>query len=669
MAKKQKSSNFTFFIIGVSVLVIILVSVISKYRTNLTQHAAANGNVTIDYSTTIQKIDPKAYGLDISGYFTPVAFGNDTVEQQKIKKLGIGYARMHLIYQTSGDPTSKIICGGGGCNTGITGDQWITSIKNIGAEPIVIVYTKSAVDAANMVKHFNKDTNNPIKYWIIGNEPDINGYSVQSYSTYFNQDYDAMKAIDPSIKIGGGTTSWYQQTWLQQFLQLSGTRVDFLDFHGYPQQGTVAGDPVKLFQNADGYGKDVTKLLGVIKSTVPSRAAQIPVEVGEWELNWGGGAQDYLNFHSVWAATSFGGILQAGGYSMFYADKGNLLYNSSHTFIDSTGRSFSVVQDDTNAAYHGIGMFTGEGLFQHFGDTMVSATTALPNIEVFASDNPKNIVVINKDATIPQTANIAFNGLQSGTFDVWRKDESIIPINPPTKIGSVSVQNGLLTYQIPPMSVTTFVLTSSTSISTTPGISETVVPSQMSSVTPTISPTIGPNDKVFSITVCPHGLGICGDNVNANGGGNEAPQHTTRMASINTLDANNNVIASAEGTLVYNQSAKNFQGTVVLRNLVQGQYLTKVTVPGFLPKQFPGFINITATQGVTLPNISLVTGDTNSDGQLDISDYNIIISCYGSKANTSSCINKQAADINDDGVADGIDYNLFLRELSIQKGG
>lgn len=480
------SGLFILLLVGILPLVVISTQV----RQSMQQHASANGNIVVDYSTPIQKLDPKAIGLDISGYYTPLAFANDTVEQQKIKQLGIKYARMHLIYQVSGDPTSKIICGGTGCNTSITGDQWINAIKSIGAEPVVVIYTKSSIDAANLVKHFNKDTNNPVKYWIVGNEPNINGYSVQSYSTYFNQDYDAMKAIDPTIKIGGGTTAWYDQTWLQQFLQLSGSKVDFVDFHGYPQQGTVAGDYTKLFQNADGYGKDLTSLQAVIKATVPARASQITVQVGEWELNWGGGAQDYLNFHSVWAATVLGNILKAGGYSLFYADKGNLLYNSSHTFTDSTGRTFTVSQDDTNAAYHGIGMFTGEGLFPHFGDTMVNATTSLPNIEVFASDNPKNIVVINKDPSVSQVATIALNGLSSGTFDVWRKDESITPINPPVKLGSVAVSNGAITYSVPPFSVTTFVLTSGTTVAATPIATVTEAPVITSPNTTSVTPTV-----------------------------------------------------------------------------------------------------------------------------------------------------------------------------------
>jgi len=454
--------------------------------------APVSPNIAVDYTSPIRKLDPIAIGMDVSAYGYPNVFANDQVEQQKLKTLVIKYMRMALKYSTTGDPTSKIVCDANGCDTRWTGDQWINAIKGIGAEPVVKVYTKSSVDAANMVKHFNKDTNNYIKYWIVGNEPNINGYSVQSYSSYFNQDYDAMKAVDPTIKIGGGTTAWYDQYWLQQFLQLSGTRVDFVDFHGYAQQGTVPGDYTTLFEKAR-YSTSINQLRSLIQKIVPARASQIGIEVGEWELNWGGSAQDYTNFHAVWAASALGHILSSGGWSLFYADKGNAIFMHPHTITDPYGHVVNINPDDTNPAYHGIGMFTGEGLFQGFGDTVVNASTTLPNVEVYASDNPKNIVVINKDPSITQTATISLNGVTSGTIDVWRKDESVLFPNPPVKLGTIPLQNGTFTYQLTPFSVTTFVLnTDPSQTSPTLSPSPSVTPSPTLSPSPSVTPSPTP---------------------------------------------------------------------------------------------------------------------------------------------------------------------------------
>jgi hypothetical protein len=450
--------------LGIVLLLIGILQMRSPHTVDTTQqsldivpHAAVTGNIRVDYTSPIQNIDPLAIGMDVSGYEYPDVFANDLVEQQKLKTLGIQYMRMDLKYSIPGDPTSKIVCAAIGCDTRWTGDQWVQAIKAIGAQPLIIVHYH-AVDAANMVKHFNKDTDNYVQYWLVGNEPDLAGITATTYSRNFDQIYDAMKAIDRTIQIGGGGTAWYDAAFLETFLRQSGSRVDFVDFHGYAQEGKAPGNYTTLFQIAAGYGKNINDLRSLIQQIVPDRSSQIWIEVGEWELNWGGTAQIDSNFHSLWAASVLGNILKAGGRSLFYADKRGALYGISHTFTDPYGHLVNIHTNDTGAAYHGIGMYTGEGLFRGFGTTMVRASTTLPNVEVFASDNSKNIVVINKDQAVTQTATFLLNGGASGTIDVWSKDESVLFLNPPVKQATIPLENGTFTYQLPPFSITTFVL-------------------------------------------------------------------------------------------------------------------------------------------------------------------------------------------------------------------
>ena len=280
-------------------------------------------------------------------------------------------------------------------------------------------------------------------------------------------------------------TAWYDAPFLQTFLQQSGSRVDFVDFHGYAQEGNAPGNYTTLFQIAAGYGNSITNLRSLIQQIIPARASQIGIEVGEWELNWGGTAQNNTNFHAVWAASVLGHILSSGGWSLFFADKGNAIYSYQHTVVDPHGHVVKIHAGDTNPAYHGIGMFTGEGLFRGFGDTMINADTTLPNVEVYASDNPKNIVVLNKDPSMTQTATVHLKGVPSGTIDVWRKDEFVLFPNPPIKLGTLPLENGTFTYQLPPFSVTAFVLHTASQTSPTLSPTRTVTPS------PTPSPIPG----------------------------------------------------------------------------------------------------------------------------------------------------------------------------------
>ncbi|HEV2339429.1 MAG TPA: alkaline phosphatase family protein [Patescibacteria group bacterium] len=191
------------------------------------------------------------------------------------------------------------------------------------------------------------------------------------------------------------------------------------------------------------------------------------------------------------------------------------------------------------------------------------------------------------------------------------------------------------------------------------------------SSTPSSGTPVPTGSTTLSLTLCPHGLGNCGDSVSANSGGNTNPVHQQRSVIVTLLAAGTSM--PVQGTVSYNQSAGNFQGSLSVSNLSSGQYTVTVKMDGFLSKQEPGTIAITSGQTITLPSLSLVNGDIDNDDQLDLLDYNAIVSCYGDLQTTPTCTKpptaqSPGADINDDGVVDGIDYNLFLREISVQQG-
>lgn len=58
-------------------------------------------------------------------------------------------------------------------------------------------------------------------------------------------------------------------------------------------------------------------------------------------------------------------------------------------------------------------------------------------------------------------------------------------------------------------------------------------------------------------------------------------------------------------------------------------------------------------------------GDANGDGVINILDFNLVVSCFGNKANTPSCPNKSGADVNKDGVVDGIDYTIVIKYFGL----
>ena len=151
------------------------------------------------------------------------------------------------------------------------------------------------------------------------------------------------------------------------------------------------------------------------------------------------------------------------------------------------------------------------------------------------------------------------------------------------------------------------------------------------------TPSIAAGSTPFAVIVCPHGLGNCGDNVSPSGG-NTSPLHQSRSVTLTALNSSGQPAGTGTGNVQYNQTAQNFQGTISVPGLSQGQYLAAVKMDGFLSKQVSGIFQVNPqAQAIPLPSVSIVAGNINNDTQLDILDYNILIGCFGSKLSTSSC--------------------------------
>ena len=137
-------------------------------------------------------------------------------------------------------------------------DKAVAYARAIGAEPILQVPLLAADSkgtaatpdtAAAMVTYANVTANYGIKYFSIGNEPDlypdatgttkgIANYKPADFCTSAVAYVKAMKAVDPAIKILGPELSWKYQTgandWLTTILQTCGSSIDIVTVHRYP---------------------------------------------------------------------------------------------------------------------------------------------------------------------------------------------------------------------------------------------------------------------------------------------------------------------------------------------------------------------------------------------------------------------------------------------------
>lgn len=430
------------------------------------QHSAralATADVNVDFTSTVHPVAPFAFSSTISTYGSNGSIASSSKQRANLGSLGLGLYRIPL--QWNG---GNIISSAGGGPTNISGDTWLSNIRAFGGTPMIVLggskdnnFTPS--DAANMVKHFNSSASTRVGYWVIGNEPGNSGMSIQTYCNLFNSSVDAMKAVDPSIKVAGPAWAYFDSSTLNTFLQCAGSKVDIIDYHHYGMGTTYLDNTTALNQTVN-WESEVNQTKQMITQIVPNRAKQIDVQVGEYNWSWrtqdgypgwNGDDRFYQSVATVWGASVAGHIMAAGGRGNQYSDQNGAL---GITFEQNDAATHYGQQiNDPMPIYHGLRMFSGGNLFRGFGNSMVAASTSLPNIEVFASTNQKNVVLINKDQTITRNPLVQLTGVTNGTVDAWQTNQSS-PFAAPTKISTLPISNGAVTTSLPPYSVTTLVI-------------------------------------------------------------------------------------------------------------------------------------------------------------------------------------------------------------------
>ncbi len=185
----------------------------------------------------------------------------------------------------------------------------------------------------------------------------------------------------------------------------------------------------------------------------------------------------------------------------------------------------------------------------------------------------------------------------------------------------------------------------------TPAVSPSLTQAPTATLTPT--PSLSPNNVNLVVNATLPGIGT-------SAGDNQNPLHPTRSGSIAVYDVNNHQLFHNSITFVYNQGM--YTGSVPT-NLSPGVYSIKIRLDNTLWRSIPGVQTLKLGDN-NLSAVTLVPGDLNNNNILDISDYQVFISCYGDK----QCSEKTLADFDDDGTVDLVDYNILLRSFAVHNG-
>jgi hypothetical protein len=313
-------------------------------------------------------------------------------------------------------------------------DAMVTYARAIGAEPILQVphlaadssgTPATAANAAAMVQYANVTKGYGIKYFSIGNEPDlydtsglpadstmpaIPGYTTDQYCASVTSYVTAMKAVDPTIKIVGPDLAYKYQAgndWLTPILNTCGAQFDVISIHRYPFEAAMATLPAVENDARTSFRQAMTSVQGILQAT-------------------GQGAKPLALTEMNVAYDNTGCVLEASpgtvGSALWMADvigaaiELNLWTSAVWDISDDDGWSLGLIGLPPNhvprPAYYAYALYAS-----HFGPTVLPAPTGLPaGVSAYASrdlaDDATEVIVVNWNET-PVALKLQVTGLST----------------------------------------------------------------------------------------------------------------------------------------------------------------------------------------------------------------------------------------------------------------
>ncbi|TMR90199.1 cellulose binding domain-containing protein [Nonomuraea basaltis] len=391
-------------------------------------------------------------------------------------------------------------------------DTFMRGVQRTGAQAMVTANygTGTAEEAAAWVRHANVTKGYGIKYWEIGNENYGNGHygvaweaddhadkSPAEYARHVVAYADAMKAADPTIKIGAVLTTpanWPDGivgegddgTWNKVVLSTAGPKIDFVILHWYPGALDKAAH--------------VPDMIGLTRQQIAKHAGPGSERIGiaMTEFNTGTSNNGTNTQPGALAAADAYATLLANG--VFTVDWWNVR-NGIGTVTEVEGQtdygdfgllsSATCTSDGTVcepplntpfAPYYALQMMSR---FARPGDQFIRAATDQPKVTAHAARRPNGdlaVLMINTSSDTSYPATIAYSGFApaSGAPTVLTHTNAATSITTSTT-GTTTSQT------LPPLSLTTIVLRPASTQTGLPAAPGQPTASDMTDKTATIS--------------------------------------------------------------------------------------------------------------------------------------------------------------------------------------
>ncbi|HET9658592.1 MAG TPA: ricin-type beta-trefoil lectin domain protein [Kineosporiaceae bacterium] len=476
--------------------------------TAATSQAASSATVTVDPAAGKGTIPAMGQGLNEAIWDGHM---NDADQPALLKGAGIKALRFPGGSYGDNYHWKDHTAGGGYIAPNTSFDQFMGTAKAAGAQPILIANYGSGTpqEAADWVAYANKTKGYGVTYWEIGNEIPGNGHygakwetdnhadkSPKAYATNALQFISAMKAVDPSIKIGivlctpgswpdGQVPAGDSADWNNTVLSIVGSKADFGIVHWYPNTSSTADSLAKP-------STEIPAITSAVRALYAKYgASNLGLAITELDANY----QNDSATAGLFAADSYltwweNGVFNTDWWTLRNGSDGKTSTNSDGTTdygeagIVSPGGNGTPALNTPYPTYYGLSLAGQAG---SAGDTLVSATSSSSTLKVHAvktASGGVNVLLINEDLNNSATVALNYAGYTpagGSTVQQWTKGATGITTAAATSAGSITV---------PAYSITLLKTTAASAPAPAPS-SSTTTPSS-STTTPASTPTATP---------------------------------------------------------------------------------------------------------------------------------------------------------------------------------
>jgi hypothetical protein len=406
------------------------------------QAATPAVNVTVNANEGLGTVPATAYGLNQAVWDAQM---NTPASVNLLSQAGVEMMRYPGgSYGDQYDWQTNTVTGGY-VAPGTDFDSFMSTVRAVGAQAILIANYGSGTpqEAADWVRYANITKGYHDEYWEIGNEQYGDGYYGTDWETNDNTDKSptayaegiiqyasAMKAVDPSIKIGavltlpgnwpdGVVASSDTMDWNQTVLSIAGSAIDFAIVHYYPSPSSAAS----ALQTPEQLPGELAQLRQEIDQYAGANGPNIGIAMTETDSNYDMDTQP----GALYAADTYFTALENGAFTVDWWDTRNgegtvstapdgaTDYGDEGIFSSGNCNSSNVCEPPLNTpfpTYYAISMLSKVALP---GDTLVRAASDNPLVAVHAARNANgdlSVELINKDPSNAYTVNLNYAGWQ-----------------------------------------------------------------------------------------------------------------------------------------------------------------------------------------------------------------------------------------------------------------